>query len=455
MAGIGFKLRKFLNRDTYLGLAQAYTIAGILGAGPWLLSTFGLLAVGLLGLRVLSTKGVVVEFLVSVTYLMAASMILAGMLQFLFTRYLSDRLYVKDRSGLLPCLGGALVITTLSSGIGGAVILFTLFEGTVLYRLLMCASFVVLSDMWIVVVFVSGMRIYRWILLAFFLGYATTVVVSYALLVQGLEGMLTGFLLGHALLFFFLLVLILRQYPADRLVSYEFLRRDRAFYSLALTGILYNLGLWADRFVFWFNPMTSEPVVVPLRFSILYDYPMFLASLSIIPGMAVFLLRVETDFAEACAGFYRGILDGETLGHLEELKDTMILAGRRALYEIIKVQGTVAAALFFLGPQLLAFTGVSPHSVHLFRVAVIGFALFLISLSILNMFFYLDKRIFAIILCGFYLLTNVIFTYITHLLGPSYYGYGFSVAAALTVMLGLTVLTRKFRRLEYETFMLQ
>ena len=110
MAGIGFELRKFLSRDTYLGLVQAYALAGILGSGPWLLSTFGLLGVGLLGLRV-AAESVVVEFFVSVTYLIAASMILAGVLQLLFTRFLSDRLYLNDRSSLLPSLGGALTIT--------------------------------------------------------------------------------------------------------------------------------------------------------------------------------------------------------------------------------------------------------------------------------------------------------------------------------------------------------
>lgn len=454
MAGIGFELRKFLSRDSYLGLAQAYALAGILGSGPWLLSTFGLLGVGLLGLRV-AAESLVVEFFVSVTYLIAASMILAGVLQLLFTRFLSDRLYLNDRSSLLPSLGGALTITTLTSGMGGALTLYFFFEGTVLYRLLMCASFVTLSDMWIAVVFVSGMRRYGWVLWAFFWGYLTMVVVSYGLISRGLEGLLTGFLLGHALLLFLLLVAIFRQYPSSRLVSFEFLRPDRAFYGLVFTGFLFNLGLWADRFIFWFNPSTSESVITPLRFSTLYDYPMFLASLSIIPGLAVFLLRVETDFAEDCAVFYRAILDGETLDRIKTLKNSVILSARRSIYEIVKVQGVVAAALFFTGPHLLDFVGVSPHSIHLFRVAVVGFALFVVELAVLNLCFYLDRRIFATFLCAFYLVTNILFTLLSHRLGPSFYGYGFAVAAALTALLGLAVLTRKLHRLEYETFMLQ
>ncbi|MFX5494607.1 exopolysaccharide Pel transporter PelG, partial [Acinetobacter baumannii] len=76
------------------------------------------------------------------------------------------------------------------------------------------------------------------------------------------------------------------------------LDRRQVFVSLLLTGLCYNLGIWIDKFIFWFNPSTSDLGIGPLRASILYDLPIFLAYLSIIPGMAVFLVRIETDFAE-------------------------------------------------------------------------------------------------------------------------------------------------------------
>lgn len=48
MAGIGFELRKLLKKDTLVGLLQAYTFAGIIGSGPWVLSILGILIIGLL-----------------------------------------------------------------------------------------------------------------------------------------------------------------------------------------------------------------------------------------------------------------------------------------------------------------------------------------------------------------------------------------------------------------------
>ena len=51
-------------------------------------------------------------------------------------------------------------------------------------------------------------------------------------------------------------------------------------------------------------------MVGPLRSSLIYDLPIFLAYLAVIPGMAVFLLRIETDFAEAHGRFFDAVRGG-------------------------------------------------------------------------------------------------------------------------------------------------
>jgi uncharacterized membrane protein len=40
-------------------------------------------------------------------------------------------------------------------------------------------------------------------------------------------------------------------------------------------------------------------------------------------------------------------------------------------------------------------------------------------------------------------------------LGAAWFGYGFTLAMLVTVLLGLWILNRKLERLEYQTFMLQ
>ena len=116
----------------------------------------------------------------------------------------------------------------------------------------------------------------------------------------GLSGLLAGFLVGQ-------IAAAVPDAGAGRRALTRASRWCRSSSStggaptsaLSATGLLYNLGIWIDKLIFWFTPSTSEPVLGPLRASIIYDLPIFLAYLSIVPGMAVFLVRVETDFAEA------------------------------------------------------------------------------------------------------------------------------------------------------------
>ena len=44
---------------------------------------------------------------------------------------------------------------------------------------------------------------------------------------------------------------------SESLIAFVLLWRSQVFPSLAITGLLYNLAMLADKFIFWFNPQTS------------------------------------------------------------------------------------------------------------------------------------------------------------------------------------------------------
>ncbi len=455
MAGIGFELRKLLERDSYLGLLQAYGYAGIISSGPWILSILGVLLIGLFSASRVVPDTLVVQFLVTVTWIMAASLILTGLLQLLFTRFIADRLFEGRKRVVLANLMGALALTTLCAGVPATLVLWLLFEESPLYELSALGSFVVLCDIWILVIFLSGMKAYRLILGVFLLGYGVTVGAAMALTPLKLEGLMLGFFIGQSVLFFATLALVLRHYPGREFVAWDFLDRRQAHYSLALTGLAYNLGIWADKLVFWLNPATSEPVIGPLRASVIYDIPIFLAYLSIIPGMAVFLVRMETDFAEIYDRFYRSVREGDTLEHIRRYKRQMVLTVRQGIYEIFKVQGLTVVVLLMGGPVILDILGISRLYLPLFNVDLIGVGVQVLLLSILNVLFYLDLLGIALALCLLFLASNLGLTWLTLQLGPQFYGLGFAGAVVLTSLIGLALLSRQLRRLEYETFMLQ
>ena len=262
-------------------------------------------------------------------------------------------------------------------------------------------------------------------------------------------------LLGHSFLVFSFLFVIIREYPGEKLIAFDFLKRDQYFLSLVFTGFFFNLGVWADKLVFWFYPDTSQSVIGPLRASLIYDLPIFLAYLSIIPGMAVFLVRMEADFAEQYDLFYSAIREGDTLQRIYYRKDRMVYTARQGIYEIFKVQGITVVLLLLWGKEILELIGISTLYVRLFYIDVVGVSVQVLLMSIMNVLFYLDGRRIVVFLSGLFLLLNTGLSALSIYLGASFFGYGFTLAMAITSLIGLALLSRKMNRLEYETFMLQ
>jgi uncharacterized membrane protein len=223
---------------------------------------------------------------------------------------------------------------------------------------------------------------------------------------------------------------------------------------LAISGLLYNVAIWADKFIFWFNPQTSTSIIFPLRGSELYDLPIFLAYLSIIPGMAVFLLRIETDFVEKYTKFYGAINGGASLRLILEIYEEMVATIRRGFFEIIKVQGMTIVILLALGDKLLIWVGISPFYKVLLNIDLIAVGIQVLLLAVLNLLFYFDYRKDALYLCFLFLASNIILTFLSQYLGPVFYGYGFALSVALTTVVGMVIVSKRLNLLVYETFML-
>jgi len=456
MAGIGFELRKIINKDSYWSLLQAYAYAGVISSGPWLLSIIGILVIGVLSLSVVIPDSLIIQFQLSVTYLIASSLILTGFIQPAFTRYIADRLFENNDHLVISNYHGVSFLVTGLSGIVAFPLLVFLFPGqTIAYRLLMLGSFVVLGNIWMSTIFLSGLKEYKAIVLLYALGYSLTVSASLALRPYGLEGLLFGFFIGQFIMLCSMMVLIQRQYISEEFISWDFLKKDRLYRSLILLGFMYNLAIWIDKFLFWFFPYTSQSIIGPIRSSPIYDLPIFLAYLSILPGMASFLVRMETDFVERYQEFYDAIREGAPLEAIEQAKTGMIRTIRQGLLEIIKIQSVMGLLIWAIGPILLQWLGISELYESLLNVFMVAAGLQVLFLGIMNVLFYLDKRMIAMGLSALFLASNFFFSAASLYFGLPYYGYGFALSLLLVALVGLYVLDRKLHVLEYETFMLQ
>jgi len=433
MAGIGFELRKYLNEDSFTGTFKAYGFAGLISAGPWVLSILGVMLIGIVALSNKVGGLEVKQFTTSVTWMMGLSLVLTGLLQLVFTRFVADRLFEGKEGIINSNLFGALLLTTVASGVLGIIIALTSFEEGFAYELLMISNFVVLSNIWI--------------------GYMATVGLSLLMMVAGLNGLLLGLLMGHSLLLFLMLGIIIPEYPMRARVSMNFCSRRQIFPILILVGFFYNAGIWIDKLIFWLTPSTSEKIIGPLSTSTIYDLPIFLAYLSIIPGMAVFLLRIETDFAEAYESFFKAVRGNASLQEIETLGNEMVITVREGFFHILRVQGVTVLLLYLLGPKIIAWLDISATYIHLFYIDLVGVAAQVLMLAVLNVLFYLDKLKYALILTCTLFVSNAAFSWLSIQAGPVYYGFGFGLSMTLSTFLGFFLLSRELDNIEFNTFM--
>ena len=453
MAGVGLQLKRMLDDDSYAGLLGAYGYAGLVSAGPWVLSIVGMLAIGAIASG--TAAGRASDLLIWITWSTAGSLILTGPLHLVFGRFVADCSYEERHELILPNLLGALEVTTLASGVLASVVVFAGFHESLACSALMVATFVAFCDAWVLLVLLSGVRAHSAVVIMFFAAQLTSVAGALALRGAGLEGLLLGFLVGQVGAVFGMFILVVRAFPGEPGVRFDFLRASRARVQLAAIGLLFYAGTWVDKAVFWFNPSTSAPAIGPLRTSVLYDLPIFLAYLSAIPAMAVFFLRLEADFAQHCGAFVRAVQGGAPLSRIERIQVRLVASVRRGFVEILQVQGVTLLVILVAGPALLRAAGISALHLRLLLVDSAGVAMQVMFLAILNVLFYLDERRPALALIALFAAGNLGFTLVTQALGPDWYGFGFAIAALVASAAGLPVLSRKLERLDREIFMRQ
>jgi uncharacterized membrane protein len=454
MAGIGFELSKILKGSRLSSLLQAYGYAMAIAAGPWLISIVSILLTGYIARPFIKDPGQITQFQVSVTYLIAVSLIFTGHLQLYYTRYVADRIYEGDYARILPnTLGVVLFVMATFAALLYPVFIYAFRNVSALFALFFILTLGIMGSIWILNTLLTGIKNYKYVTFSFLFSYLVTILCTYYLARYGLKGLMAAYFTGQTLLFFMLLAAIIKAFPSDRLVEFDFLRRSRLYPVIMATGLIYNLAIWIDKFIFWYHPETGDRVIGPLNNSIIYDLPIFLSYLAIAPGMSVMFLRLETDFVEAYDGYFKAVTSGENLRRIYNRNNELALSARLLLTEVLRLQTIVAITLFLLSEKIFGFFGFPKIYLPLFYIDLVGTQMQLFFISILSILFYLNRQKETLALASLLLALNAGLTYLSIQLGPFFHGYGFTVSFFIVSVLGLLSLNRVLRRLSYETFM--
>lgn len=454
MAGIGFQLKKIVNRNTYFSTIEAYIYAGVISAGPWVISIIGIALLDLV--RYVDTDRYLMlnQFKVSITYLISASLIFSSFTQHSFTRFIADTFFRKENDKVLPNLMGVILLTTLYTGGLSLLVIDWIFPTqNVWYKLFMIGSFVTLCNIWLLTNMMSGLKSYRSIIAVYTLGYGVTVGLGYLFYYTNLNGMMLSFFLGQFVLLTGLLSLVFFNYRSRYFIAFDFLKNHNIHVPLLFISLFYNIGIWADKYIFWYTPHTSIPVIGLLRASPIYDAPMFLAFLTILPGLAVFLFRMEADFVDYYSEYYDAIRDGFSLNTIDKMLVQMVTAARNGIFDIAKTQGYTLVIIVVIAPFFMNWLGVTPVHQYLFIIDSFSSSLLVLLLGLLNILFYLDKLKVGLLLSALFMILNIVLTIISILLGPYYYGYGLFAALFVVDIVAVLFINYIFDNLNYTTFM--
>jgi uncharacterized membrane protein len=267
-------------------------------------------------------------------------------------------------------------------------------------------------------------------------------------------GYLAGFLAGQAGILFVLCARVEREFTAVQVPASVHLGRAFARYpELIAAGVFYNAAIAVDRVIFWAGP-TGVPVVGWFHAS-LYDTPIFLCYLSVVPSLAIFLVGVETDFYDRYREYYGVATKHGTLRQVLEAKRALIECLRSSLRRLLIVQAPLTLLLMALAPWLIAAIGLDRLQLGILRCGLVGALLHVLCLFASIVLLYFDRRRAAAEVAGIFLVANAALTLATVALGPRAYGLGYPLAALLACAWAYHRLEQTLEDLEYLTFAAQ
>jgi uncharacterized membrane protein len=450
MAGIGFELRKMLAKRTFLGELGALFYAAMLSSGPWLASILCLSLLSVYASMQLSLKDAEI-FRALCVYTYGASLLLVGAGQLVVTRYLADQHYIGSHAVTMGSFLTYSVVTLVPALLVGFFGYATL-EVSAACRFWGVLLLLSVCMVWIAMIYISAIRDYQAVVFSFFGGCAVGVVAATMLgSYYGYIGYLAGFTLGQCIIFMSLVSRMLIEFEETGCWDWGTLAYFPKMWIMALVGVFYNAAIWIDKVIFW-NAPDSRMVIGWLRVHDLYDSPLFFSYLTIVPSMAIFLLRVETSFHERIRSYYAYVTGKGTMSQILAQKKLLVDDLRVNLRYLFVVQSAVTGCCIAFAPALVEKLKLFPVQATIMRVALAGtFIQALLAVTIVVLF-YFDRRKSVLLTTFVYFVTMALFSWISTRLGYQFYGYGYAASNLVSLAVAYQLLERALRDLEYVTF---
>ena len=201
----------------------------------------------------------------------------------------------------------------------------------------------------------------------------------------------------------------------------------------------------------WYAPEAVQ-LDTKMRFFPDYDSAMFLAAMSILPTIALFVFSIETNFFHHYRRFYGNILAHASLRRIRQFHAKIIAAITEGMRNLLVLQGVLAFLCIILAPQIFERLHMFFVQLGIFRLGVLGSFFEVLVLFATIILSYFDCRRANMAIFAFFFASNTILTLVFMQMGYAYYGYGFFLSSALTFFLAASILAVHIRKLPYHAF---
>jgi uncharacterized membrane protein len=195
--------------------------------------------------------------------------------------------------------------------------------------------------------------------------------------------------------------------------------------------LFYYWGIWIDKMVFWATVGQPVPGTFFRLFDV-YDIPVYLANLTMIPGLVYFIVVLETDFYSSLKAFLQSLGEG-ILGEIQNRKKTMLVNLKEGLREQSLFQGVITAAFLILAPPMArTFSGLN---VFLLRTTIVAVFFQLLFLTEMTFLFYFEQYRASFVAALFYFLVNFGGSLATSFSGQGFYGFSYLAAGIVSSLI--------------------
>jgi uncharacterized membrane protein len=427
MAGIGFELRRLSERDEVLGPVLAMGHAALVAAGPWLFTVTALAVLSAIAGHTL--EGSDLEgFRLVVIYAFAISLVAASPVILVAARLLGDAVYARRFAEIGDLFCGTAVLAVASAVFAAAAIFVFVIAIPVNLALSGVALAGAIALVWTGLSFCGAVHEFAAITRSFLIGLTVAVALATSAAAAGLGvvAMLWGFEAGMVVVMGGLAARVLATFPPSGRPIAEALAVLRAalviHWRLAVGAAIGAVAVFADKWVVWIGP-AGVVDATGLVHAPIYDSAMFIACLTIIPALAMFVMHIETDFAIHQAAVRRTIAGHATLGQVRRKLAQLEQGTWQAFVRIVMVQTGITTMVVLATPAIVAVVSLGYQQVGILRLGVLASLFQFVFIAATALLLNFNRQTEVLVLQTIFLVLQIGCTLVAGGLGAAFLGY--------------------------------